>query len=326
MKDKETKSQGYSLSYFAAKSCLLMAYYTILERFALNTIDFKFQSFMILTPVVKFWHFNKLQDKKDLTRFIYSIVNDLIHAAIYFKMFVPVLVGIHFAWFPLLLSAVFIIFELLQYKILYNDGSYEILSTGRFEDNLLSVVMCSAFYVASRGVDFEKTGMGEAYSFVVFLFLVLLFDLTFGWSHYLTHNIPSLWRLHAIHHKYKREKLNAFASFYADIWDSLIMNCSLTVTAFGLVVGFGRYHTSYMDLIYAAFATHLRYVENQMNLMFFFEWDLIDMALKKNRIASYHAMHHHDSNINFGAYGILSDQVFKALNKNFAKSAKSHDL
>jgi len=300
-----------------------MAYYTILERYELHTMDFKFRSFIIMTPIVKVWHFNKLQDKKDLARYLYSIVNDFIHAVIYFKIFVPVLVGVHFAWFPLLVSAVCIIFELVQYKILYNDGSYEILTTGGYEDNLLSVAVCTAFYVASRGVDFENTGMDEAYSFVVFLCLAVLCDLAFGWSHYLTHNIPSLWRLHAIHHKYKKDKLNAFASFYADIWDSLIMTCSLTFTASALVIGFGRYHTSFMDLIYAGFATHLRYVENQMNLMFFFEWDLIDMALKKNRIASFHAMHHYDSNINFGAYGIVSDQVFKALTPNFAKRAKS---
>lgn len=299
-----------------------MAYYTILERFGLHTFQFKYQSFIILTPVVKIWHYNKLRNKNDRTKFLYSIINDFIHAAIYFKIIVPVLVGVHFAWFPVLMAVIFIFFELLQYKFLYNDGSYVILSTGQLKDNLLAPIICSAFYVAARGVDFENTGMDEAYSFVVFLFLMILFDLSFGWSHYLSHNISSLWSLHTIHHKYKKDKLNAFAGFYADFWDSLIMNCSLTLTAFALVACFGRYHISYMDVIYAAGTSHLRYGENQMHLMFFFEWDLLDMLLKENRLGSYHAHHHHDSHVNYGAFGIVSDRLIDVLIPKFLKNLK----
>jgi len=217
---------------------------------------------------------------------------------------------------------VHIILELLQYRILHNDGSYEILSRGRFEDNLLAPVVCSSFYAVSRGVDFENSGMDKANSFLVFLILLFVIDLIFGCTHYLTHYIPSLWQRHVIHHKCRKEKLNAFAGFYSDFLDSVIMNISAIVTAVVLVICFGRYHVSYMDVVYAAGTSHLRYGEDQMNLMFFFEWDLIDMLLKKNRIGSYHAQHHHDSNINYSLYGIVSDGLIKAMMPSFATNAK----
>ena len=322
MIDKATKSQGYSLSFIAAKSCILMTYYTILERCGLHTTEFKFHSFLFLTSVVKIWHFNKLQEKQEWSRFFYSIFNDSCHAALYFKIYVPFFTGIHFVWFPLLASVFFITLELLQYRILHNDGSYEILIRGGFEGNLLAPVACGSFYVVSRGVDFENSGMDKANSFLVFLLLSILTDLIFGCTHYLTHDIPSLWQRHVIHHKCRKEKLNAFAGFYSDFLDSVIMNISAIVTAVVLVICFGRYHVSYMDVVYAAGTSHLRYGEDQMNLMFFFEWDLIDMLLKKNRIGSYHAQHHHDSNINYSLYGIVSDGLIKAMMPSFATNAK----
>jgi len=323
MTQKEAKSQGYQLSYIAAKSCLLMSYYTILERCGLHTIEFKFHSFLFLSTAVKIWHFNKLQEKQDWSRFLYSIFNDFCHAALYFKIYVPFLTGVHFAWFPLLASMVFIILELLQYRILHNDGSYEILSRGRFEDNLMAPVVCSSFYAMSRGVDFEDSGMDEAKSFLVFLLLLFVSDLSFGSTHYLQHSIPSLWNRHLIHHKCKKEKLNAFSGYYSDFWDFIITNIAAFVTAVVLIVCFGRYHTSFMDVVYAIGTTHLRYGEDQMHLMFFFEWDLIDMSLKKNRIGRYHALHHYDSNINYGIYGIVSDGLIKALMPSFETNAKT---
>ena len=315
--DSLKKSQGYDFSYLIMKCGLLMIYYTFLEEFGLHTTNFKLHSFLVLTPLVKIWHFNKLQTKQDWIKFAYSIFNDYCHAIIYFKFFVPMLVGGLFSWFPILVSVVFIGFELLQHQILYRGDSYEILTTGRLEDNLLAPIVCTSFYIASRGVDFVNSGMGEAKSFLVFCFLMFVFDASFGINHYLEHNVKSLWGRHILHHQYKKEKINAFANFYSEFWDSIIMNCSLAVTAIALVICFGRYHISFMDVIFAAASSHLRYGENQMSLMFFFEWDLIDMALKRNRIGSYHANHHHDSNINYSVYGIVSDDMIKSIMPRF---------
>ena len=155
----------------------------------------RISSFILsIFSAVKIWHFNKLTEKHDWSRFFYSISNDFCHAALYFKMYVPLLNGVHFTWFPLLASVVFITLELLQYRILHNV--HNILLRGRFEDNLMAPVFCSSFYAISRGVDFENAGMDEAKSFLAFLLFLFVSVMCFGSTHYLQHNIPSLyWEL-----------------------------------------------------------------------------------------------------------------------------------
>jgi hypothetical protein len=312
-KDEAAAAGSNSLQYTLVKAGVLMVYHMILEYLGCNTAQFKFISFLVLTPFAKAIHFNKLRERKDQIQWLYSLVNDGIFAFIFLRLFIPYLQKGYFFLFPALNAAVFIILEMIQHRVMDRDEPYDILSTGKIQDNLLSIVVSSTFHYMSLHLDFDNDGMEKAQAFLVFFFLLVMLDGSFGLSHYATHVVPALWKRHGIHHQYKKERLNAFANFYSDFWDSCIMNSSIFMTGATLCMVFGRYHVSYMDIIYSAGSTHLRYTNKQMNLIYFFEWDLIDMFLGKHRIGNFHAQHHQDSSVNFCAYGIVSDDLIKAM-------------
>jgi len=53
-------------------------------------------------------------------------------------------------------------------------------------------------------------------------------------------------------------------------------------------------------------------------LLFSLNGILLIYCLEENRIARCHAIHHHDRNFSFCAYGIVCDQVYKSHIPNFA--------
>jgi len=100
MKEKDKRSNGYSITYFSAKSCLLVAYYNVLERFTLHTIDFNFQSFISFWPpwcsfgtsisfkIRRIWQGSPTSSSK------ISFMRP------FASIFIPVLVGVHLHGFP----------------------------------------------------------------------------------------------------------------------------------------------------------------------------------------------------------------------------------
>ena len=146
----------------------------------------------------------------------------------------------------------------------------------------------------------------------MFVFFAMSIDFFFGTAHCLCHKISSLYKHHMVHHKYKKERLNAFATFYADLFDAFSMNYSILLAA--IIVYYTRtYDIAYMECIYAAGTTHLRYIQNQMNLLYFYEWDFLDMLLGVERIGCFHTEHHQSLNKNFSTYGLLSDKTIETI-------------
>ena len=152
--------------------------------------------------------------------------------------------------------------------------------------------------------------------FPVFLALVCVFDFLFGILHYLSHCNPYLCGKHALHHTYRKEHLNLFANCCSDIVDSVCMNFGLIVISIYLCK-VGKYHIPFLDLIYGLAHTHCRYNTHHMNLMYFFEYDLVDMMCGKERFSCFHADHHRDSSRNFAVFGFFQDEVFRRLLPSF---------
>ena len=50
-----------------------------------------------------------------------------------------------------------------------------------------------------------------------------------------------------------------------------------------------------------------------VNLMSFFEFDLLDMLLQTNRLGSYHSIHHETVSRNYSIFGIWTDSVCKSV-------------
>ena len=48
-------------------------------------------------------------------------------------------------------------------------------------------------------------------------------------------------------------------------------------------------------------------------MMYFFEWDLLDMWFEQPRLAAYHARHHNELTENFSVFGLVSDDAIRSL-------------
>ena len=72
--------------------------------------------------------------------------------------------------------------------------------------------------------------------FVNFIVAILLFDLVFGVSHYVSHRNKTIWNMHKKHHQYRQDQLCSFANFYADIYDSLSMTSGAYLSALYIIL------------------------------------------------------------------------------------------
>jgi len=144
----------------------------------------------------------------------------------------------------------------------------------------------------------------------LFLVQLVAFDVVFGVAHYCSHRVPALWKLHKQHHEYQREDLNVFANFFANIYDSLLMNVGFATSALLAVAMGGLSHFFMADLIFGAVRTHQKYVEETMQLCYYFEYDVLDMLFGATRISSFHNLHHEYSSKLYCGLGTLSDDFF----------------
>ena len=160
-------------------------------------------------------------------------------------------------------------------------------------DFMLAVVLSTTFYWLGTNLDFDRPP--DITTFPSFIAVLILSDLAFGILHYYSHTVPYLYKKHMVHHQYKRKNLNGMhqykrknlngmASFHAEFLDSCIMNAGAWLSAAFLGLAVGYNHVAYMDFLYAAALSHVRYSQRQMNLMFFFEFDLFDLVFAKERL------------------------------------------
>mmetsp|Transcript_27969 Transcript_27969/g.49333 ORF Transcript_27969/g.49333 Transcript_27969/m.49333 type:complete len:155 (+) Transcript_27969:241-705(+) len=117
-----------------------------------------------------------------------------------------------------------------------------------------------------------------------------------------------------VHYQYKRKNLNGMASFYAEFLDSCTMNAGAWLSAAFLGLAVGYNHVAYMEFLYADVLSDVRYSERQMNLMFFFEFDLFDLVFDlfdllfaKERKSVFHGVHHDELNKNISIFGLIPD-------------------
>lgn len=298
--------------YTAGKCAALMAYYSLIDYLGLG-LTYKFVTFHISTPIVKYFHFNRLMTANDRRHYAVSIIHDFAFSTIWFGIFIPKLVGPLFWTFPITNAVALVAFEIVQHRTQYKNTDYEIMTSSNPLDYCLSLLFSVLFYLMSLYIDFDQPP--NSISFPVFLVIVFVLDVVFGLLHYATHVVPFLYKKHMVHHQYKKEKLNAFANFYSEFLDAVLMNAGFFPSAL-FMCWLGRDYVPFMELTLLAGSTHSRYTDKQMNLMYFFEWDLIDIAFGAPRMASYHAHHHHALTEHFSAFGFISDDTIRSLFSN----------
>jgi sterol desaturase/sphingolipid hydroxylase (fatty acid hydroxylase superfamily) len=164
--------------------------------------------------------------------------------------------------------------------------------------------------------------------FLVWALILVTVDFTFGFLHTLCHTHPYLRKLHMVHHEYRREDLNSFATFYSDFTDALFMNTpGMTNAILSVMFSLGPLPLNEMGISLGH--THHKYPNHQMTLCYFFEFDLIDMIMDRVRLSNYHHLHHHLTDQNFGVYGFISDEILlkgnqyiKSGYQSFVRSSK----
>jgi sterol desaturase/sphingolipid hydroxylase (fatty acid hydroxylase superfamily) len=292
-----------------AKWVGLALYYSVLVHFGLNTMAFKFTTFLILTPIVKYCF---QYDSSQHTRMWFSIISDCIAACFYFWFVPKYLFGPIFAIYPVVATLFLMCMEWTQY-LLFDYGTpnakYVVQMSLNPLDNVLIIVLCSSYYILGTKLDFDAPT--QHHSFFVYMVLWIFIDFAFGALHYWSHVNPVLWKYHLKHHRYKLEDLNMFANFYAHIYDTFIMNASFLMTALACAfIGGDTIHFT-MDMMFTAVITHNKYCQDHISLPYYFEVDLADLILRRRRMSEYHYLHHKKLDQNFGAVGYVTDSFFQ---------------
>jgi sterol desaturase/sphingolipid hydroxylase (fatty acid hydroxylase superfamily) len=143
-------------------------------------------------------------------------------------------------------------------------------------------------------------------TFIFWITTVLLMDGCFGFIHYLNHITPALRKLHMVHHEYRKEDLNSAANFYADILDSFLMNIPNIMFSI-LTVWLSVNPIVIKEGVYNALFIHHKYPNNQMTLLYYFEFELIDIIMNRARMNYYHNVHHQQLEKNYSFWGFISD-------------------
>eukprot|EP00759_Apiculatamorpha_spiralis_P040115 PhF_6_TR38749/c0_g1_i1/m.58015 len=309
-----------NLGYFCAKGFALYLLYALMDTLGCG-LTFRLVSFLFLTPLVKYYHMKKQSSTFNLKRYAFSLVNDTLTALLYFKVYLPKFIGPSYFLFPLVNGTWMILVEYTQYLLFAGPTEKYVVKMGShwYDYTLIPIASATFFFYGSMtdmGQQLADSDGNQAATFLWFLPSMLVIDIVFGVTHYVTHKIPSLWKLHAVHHQYKREDLNSFGNFYAEVSDSFLMNAPFLISL--IITGLCKQsYFANMELIYVAALTHNKYTDNQMNLMVFWEWDLIDMVLGEIRVAGFHNAHHQFLDKNFGAFGIADDDTVIALSAPF---------
>uniref|UniRef100_A0A7S0CUL2 Fatty acid hydroxylase domain-containing protein n=1 Tax=Amorphochlora amoebiformis TaxID=1561963 RepID=A0A7S0CUL2_9EUKA len=306
------KSSGVTVLYYWTKFAVLTLYYAILSHFGLLSFRARLIMFCLIAPinrVVAQAAYTDPKNRMSVVRSLFTVLVDITEACVY--VYLQTYFTGNYWWSTLILQIICVaVTEIVQYKIFDSSRSdYEVKTSDDPLDYLLAIVVAGTFHWLSWHVTFHPSL--DAFSFPLFATSLYLFDAVFGTLHAYSHCIPWIHKKHMVHHQYRRSDLNAFANFYADITDSFVMNCGFFFVAFYFAVC-GSGHIPMAEISFVALHTHARYSKTQSHLVFFFEFDLIDLWLKRDRLSTFHARHHDWPDENFAGFGLIQDDLFRA--------------
>jgi len=277
-------NQPQSNYYLGIKCVVLFSYYSLLHHFGLG-IEFKFWSFLLLTPIVKYFYFNKLSTLPDAQIFFFSVLNDSLFGILYYQYFIY-WESLWLVIFPFLAIFWILCAEYLQYLFLGSkDETYVIKVSKNPTDFLLLPVIVSTYIFV--GLFLPSNLAISPWTFIFWIMSVIFIDGSFGIIHYLSHIYPALRKLHMVHHEYRKEDLNSVATFYADILDSFLTNFPNIIFSI-MTVWLSVNPIVIKEAILNSLFIHHKYPNNQMTLMYYFEFDLIDMIMNRTRLSYYH--------------------------------------
>lgn len=325
-----TADETQSIPFFFIKSILGYFYYQWLHSSNLTSPKARWITFQLLSPLIKLYHLRQTK-RYSHKAFLFSLGHDLFTSSIYYFIVIH-LKGVWYSLgaLPLLFPPMAILEFVFGYNVLrLTEEKYEVkplrwvdpaaffgLGMVMFTLLGLSADNCDGNIIDSTQQQQKLHGlMPLHHDFAAFICLLLWTDLQFGVTHYLSHRIPWLWIKHKIHHEYGRGTLNGWSNLHGEALDNIQMNGVLILPIL-LFAGYGQLHPSlrpFTDWLYLIPFTHMRFQSMLVNMMSFFEFDLLDMMLQTNRLGSYHSVHHETVSRNYSIFGIWPDHVCKSV-------------
>jgi sterol desaturase/sphingolipid hydroxylase (fatty acid hydroxylase superfamily) len=292
---------------------------------------------------------NSINNKKKKALFLFSIIHDLITSSLYYFIIIH-LKGIWYSFgaLPLIFPPMALLEYILGCKMLQLTTTTTATTTSNDDDDDDVYVLKKPTHwtdpVATFGLGmgmFTLLGMTTTtttttttataaatplhHDFIAFICLLLYTDLQFGITHYISHRLPNLWTKHKIHHEYGRGTLNAYSNLHGEALDNIQMNGVLLLPILVTMTIYHHHNNNdpqnppiittmpFTEWLYLIPFTHMKFQMVLINLMSFYEWDLLDMVLRMNRLGSYHTIHHEMVGRNFSIFGIWTDKVCKSV-------------
>jgi len=308
---KDQFNVNNSQLYFAVKCAFLYSYYSLLDYLGLD-IGFKFWSFIILTPIVKYYYYQNTKV------FITSVFHDFIFGTLFYQYLIY-WNGLWIFLYVLFLPVWVLTTEYLQYLFLGGKDETFVIKFSPHPTDYILAIIASVIYIFV-GLTLPPNLPITARNFGFWVVMLIMFDFIFGLLHYWSHIIPWLRKLHLIHHEYGKD-LNSMANFYADLIDSFLMNIPNIFLAVAHI-WFVQNPVVIKEIFINGAYNHHKYPTNQITLIYFFEFELIDMVLGGVRLVNYHKDHHTLVDQNFSLWGIFNDKLFIDCTKTLSSALK----
>lgn len=218
---------------------------------------------------------------------------------------------------------IFIGCELVQYAMMdYGTDSYVVkLSKNPLDYSLPIAIAVGYLYL---GLVTDAYARPTWYSFPNYMLVLFTMDIVFGVCHWYSHHVPWLYKRHMIHHQYKRSDLNLIATFWSEWIDSWTMQLGYFAGVITAVITGGDARCASMDLGIATVTSHGKYSSHQMNTIWCWEYDALDLLFNMKRLSAYHNYHHYDLQRNLGSLGFIKDEWLDVIAPKVAQAAGYH--
>ena len=290
-------------------------YFGLLEAVGASTPLARWCAFQLLTPLVKCYHL-RTAGLYTHNMFVFSMVHDLILSTLFFG-FVAGLRGVRFMLAMPVVFPLLSVLEWIGFKLLLPEAKY-VVKPIDWVGQVATFAVGGAMSL-TLGLTADQGTRPLHHDFVAFICVLLWTDLQFGVTHCMCHRVLWLWKRHKIHHEYGKGELNSMANVHGDALDEVLMNGVLVLPI--LACGWFRLYPStlpFLEWFYLIPFSHLRFQPSVVNLMAFFEFDLLDMLLCQPRMGAFHTIHHEVVAINFSVFGIFPDSVCRAIAGKFS--------
>jgi hypothetical protein len=220
----------------------------------------------------------------------------------------------------MVLAVSLIILEYIHFRLFNDDPKIRFLvpalkSISDITDMFAVVLFGIALWAFSSDVDFHR--VSSVYNYITLIPLMLIGEFVFGVYHYLIHT--HYFEFHQKHHYYKQADLCTYANFYSGFLDGAMMVFPYALTMIILNYIHGSYLVLVDVVLFAGTLTHHKYGQKYLNMVFFYDLDIILDVFAGVKLSAWHRTHHDSLNKHWSSFGLVSDETIVKIAVPFEK-------